>query len=96
MQENPEEPIDSNPNVPTAINKIIMKALQKDVTLRYQSATEMLGDLKKSLKNPDGDFVEELEYDNTARTQKINLNEYEEHKENANNRGKSKKEEGRH
>jgi len=39
--------------------------------------------------------VEELEYDNTARTQKINLNEYEEHKENANNRGKSKKEEGK-
>ncbi|MCI8383897.1 MAG: Stk1 family PASTA domain-containing Ser/Thr kinase [Clostridia bacterium] len=76
MQEEPEEPIEINPNVPTAINKIIMKALQKDMTLRYQSATEMLRDLKRSLKNPEGDFVEELEYDSTARTQKINLDEY--------------------
>lgn len=78
MQEEPEEPIEINPHIPVAINKIIMKALQKDTTLRYQSATEMLGDLKKSLKNPDGDFVEELEYDVTARTQKIDLDEYEE------------------
>lgn len=76
MQEEPEEPIEINTSIPVAINKIIMKALQKDATLRYQSATEMLGDLKKSLKNPDGDFVEELEYDNTARTQKININAY--------------------
>ena len=76
MQEEPEEPIEMNPNIPVAINKIIMKALQKDVTLRYQSATEMLEDLKKSLKNPEGDFVEELAYDATARTQKINLNQY--------------------
>ena len=75
MQEEPEEPIEMNPNIPVAINKIIMKALQKDVTLRYQSATEMLEDLKKSLKNPEGDFVEELAYDATARTQKINLNQ---------------------
>ena len=76
MQEEPEEPIEINPHVPVAINKIIMKALQKDTTLRYQSASEMLRDLKKSLKNPDGDFVEELEYDNTARTQKIDMDEY--------------------
>ena len=60
MQEEPEEPIEINPHIPVAINKIIMKALQKDATLRYQSASEMLSDLKKSLKNPDGDFVEEL------------------------------------
>lgn len=95
MQEEPEEPIDSNPNVPTAINKIIMKALQKDVTLRYQSATEMLGDLRKSLKNPDGDFVEELEYDSTARTQKINTDMYGEIEDIPNSRGKKGKKEGK-
>ena len=76
MQEEPVQPIEVNPNVPTAVNKIIMRALQKDTTLRYQTATEMLGDLKKALKNPDGDFVEDLEYDPTARTQVINTNEY--------------------
>ena len=76
MQEEPQEPIELNPNLPSSINKIVMKALQKDVTLRYQSATEMLVDLRKSLKNPDGDFVEELDYDATARTQKINTDMY--------------------
>ena len=76
MQEEPEEPIEVNPNIPTAVNKIIMKALQKDSTLRYQTATDMLRDLRTALKNPEGDFVEELEYDETARTQKIDTSNY--------------------
>ena len=92
MQEEPEEPIELNPNLPTSVNKIIMKAMQKDTTLRYQSATEMLRDLRKSLKDPDGDFVEEEEYDPTAKTQKINTDMYgnllDEEKE---NQGKNKK-----
>ena len=71
MQEEPEEPISLNPNLPVAINKIILKALKKDATLRYQTSTEMLKDLKAALKNPSGDFVEELEYDPSAATQKI-------------------------
>ena len=92
MQEEPEEPIEVNPNVPMAINKIIMKAMQKDTTLRYQSATEMLRDLRRSLKDPDGDFVEEEEYDPTAKTQKINTDMYgnllEDEKEKQEKRGK--------
>ncbi len=96
MQEEPEEPIEVNPKVPVAINKIIMKALQKDTTLRYQSASEMLRDLKKSLKDPDGDFIEEMEYDATARTQKINLDEYGEIEEDIpNSRSKKGKKEGK-
>lgn len=88
MQEEPEKPIDINPNIPVAINKIIMKALQKDSILRYQSATEMLVDLRKSLKNPEGDFVEEIEYDATARTQKIDMDGYSEVESKPNSRGK--------
>ena len=95
MQEEPEEPIAINPNVPTAINKMIMKALQKDATLRYQSASEMLEDLRKSLKNPDGDFVEEYEYDATARTQKINIDMYGDIEDRPNSRNKSGKKEGK-
>lgn len=76
MQEEPEEPIEVNPNVPMAVNKIIMRALQKDTTLRYQTATEMLEDLKKALKDPDGEFIDDVEYDPTARTQVINTNQY--------------------
>lgn len=95
MQEEPEEPIEINPHIPVAINKIIMKALQKDTTLRYQSASEMLRDLKKSLKNPNGDFVEELEYDSTARTQKIDLDEYGEIEDIPNSRNHKGKKEGK-
>lgn len=95
MQEEPEEPIEINSKVPVAINKIIMKALQKDTTLRYQSATEMLRDLRKSLKNPDGDFVEEIEYDNTAKTQKINTDMYGEIEDKPNSRNKKGKKEGK-
>jgi len=76
MQEEPEEPIEINPNVPVAVNKIIMRALQKDTTLRYQTASEMLEDLRKALKDPDGEFVEDVEYDPTARTQVIDRNQY--------------------
>ena len=90
MQEEPVEPIELNPNIPTALNKIIMKALQKDTSLRYQSATEMLQDLKKVLKNPNGDFVEELEYDLTAKTQKIDTNMYGDIKDKKQNRGGKK------
>ena len=91
MQEEPEEPIEINPNIPTSINKIIMKAMKKDTSLRYQTATEMLSDLKKALKNPEGDFVEE-EYDVTARTQKINTDMYGNIEESSKNRKKNKKE----
>ena len=76
MQEEPEEPIELNPNLPSAVNRIILKALKKDTTLRYQTATEMLADLRQALKNPNGDFVEDRDYDATARTQKINTDLY--------------------
>ncbi len=76
MQEEPKEPIEVNPNIPTAINKIIMKAIQKDPMLRYQTSMELLKDLKEALKNPNGDFVEDMPYDKTARTQKIGTEPY--------------------
>ena len=76
MQEEPEEPIELNPNLPSAVNRIIMKALKKDTTLRYQTATEMLADLRQALKRPNGDFVDDRDYDATARTQKINTDLY--------------------
>ena len=85
MQEEPVPPIEKNPNLPEALNKIILKALKKDPMLRYQTATELLQDLKSALKNPSGDFVEEIDYDPTARTQRISTNQYDKM---SNNRGK--------
>ena len=64
LQEQPIEPIIINPTIPQAVNKIIMKSMQKDSSLRYQNAGEMLKDLSIALKNPDADFVN---IDNTIR-----------------------------
>ena len=70
MQEKPIEPIKLNPTIPYAVNKIIMKAMEKDPNERYQSATEMLKDLSMALKNPEGDFVEQKDFTNQY-TQRI-------------------------
>ena len=91
MQEEPEEPIELNPNLPSAVNRIIMKALKKDTTLRYQSATDMLADLRKALKNPNGDFVDDRDYDATAKTQKINTDLYGNVRDEDNNKRNGKK-----
>ena len=95
MQEDPEEPIELNPNLPSAVNKIIMKALKKDTTLRYQTASEMLSDLRKALKNPDGEFVDDREYDETAKTQKINTDLYGNIEEDSKAKNKNGKKEGK-
>ncbi len=71
MQEDPKPPIELNPNIPSAVNDIIMKALRKDTNLRYQNATAMLLDLKRALKEPNGDFVDDNDYTEDFPTQRI-------------------------
>jgi serine/threonine-protein kinase len=43
--------------VPISIDKIILKCAQKKTERRYQNASELIADLKKSLVMPDEDFV---------------------------------------
>lgn len=74
MQEKPIEPIKLNPSIPYSVNKIIMKAMEKDLNLRYQSATEMLKDLNMALKDPEGDFVK-TGSNEMAYTQRIDIPE---------------------
>ena len=57
MQEKPTEPMEINKDIPKSVNDVIMKAMQKDINLRYQTATHMLRDLSKAIKNPNDDFV---------------------------------------
>jgi len=57
MQEDPVEPKEINKEIPQAVNDIVMKAMQKDPLERYQTADDMIADLSKALKDPDGDFV---------------------------------------
>ena len=77
MQEEAKPPIEVNPNVPVAVNDIIIKALRKDTNLRYQNATAMLLDLKRALKEPNGDFVDNNDYQDfpTQRISTIGLEE---------------------
>ncbi len=59
MQEAPIPPMEINENVPKAVNDIILKAMQKEPMARYNTATAMICDLARALKEPDGDFVGE-------------------------------------
>lgn len=89
MQEEAVPPIEINPNIPKSLNEIILKAMRKDTTLRYQSATEMLRDLNRALKEPDGDFVDNEEYNDTDSTRVIpTLNNEEIRTENKSNNKK--------
>ena len=84
MQEKPIEPIKLNPSIPFAVNKIIMKAMEKEISLRYQSATEMLKDLSMALKDPEGNFVkrnsDDMQYTQVIPSLNENIEEKEENK----------------
>ena len=43
--------------IPVSVDKIVLKCTQKKTDRRYQSASELIADLKKSLVMPDEDFV---------------------------------------
>lgn len=70
MQEEPIEPIKLNSSIPQAVNDIILKALKKEPAQRYETATEMLQDLRRALKEPGGDFVDN-KYNDFGATQRI-------------------------
>ena len=52
IQEEPKPPKEINPEIPEILNDIILKAMAKNTTDRYQSATELLDDLMNAKHNP--------------------------------------------
>lgn len=46
-----------NLDIPISLERIVQKAMDKKPERRYLSAAEMIGDLKRSIINPNGDFV---------------------------------------
>lgn len=46
-----------NPTIPVSVEKIILKCAQKRVDQRYQSASDVIVDLKRALITPNEDFV---------------------------------------
>jgi len=71
VQEEPVDPMKYNSSIPISVNRIILKAMQKDPNIRYQSATEMLRDLTLALKKPNEDFVVLTQRGADSPTQKI-------------------------
>lgn len=46
-----------NPEIPTSVDRIVQKCMQKKPERRYQTASELIRDLKRSIVNPEGDYV---------------------------------------
>lgn len=90
MQESPKPPIEINENIPSALNDIILKAMQKEPMARYQSATEMIRDLKRALKEPNGEFVEEEINDGLTRRMGVITDDMLDKKENNNKKKKGR------
>jgi serine/threonine protein kinase/Tfp pilus assembly protein PilF len=47
LNRDPESPVLVNPDIPSSLQNVIRRALQKDKNLRYQHAAEMLAELKQ-------------------------------------------------
>ena len=56
VQQQPQSPREINPDIPVGLEQIIMRAMQKNPSERYQSAAEMLVDLGEFGKNPNIKF----------------------------------------
>ena len=60
MQEKPVEPKELNPAIPQSLNDLIMKAMEKEPSMRYNTATEMIRDLDIILKNPEVEVAKNI------------------------------------
>ena len=73
MHEPPKSMREHRSDISKALDEVVMRALCKDATKRYQTAAEMAADLRKCITNPEGGFVkyprtpEEIEREREAR-----------------------------
>ena len=68
LQEEIHGPKELVPEIPYSTNQIVLKCTQKSPDRRYTNMAELIRDLRESLVNPDGDFVEQAKRDNIAKT----------------------------
>ncbi len=68
IQEELPSPAEYNDEIPISVEKIVLKCCQKSPDRRYQSAAELITDLKRSLITPDKDFVSLVDPDEEMHT----------------------------
>lgn len=71
IQDEMPTPREFVPEIPVSVEKIVLKCTQKSPDRRYQSMEEMIRDLKKSLINPDEDFVQLNYADEAGKTRVV-------------------------
>ncbi|MBR1821016.1 MAG: protein kinase [Clostridia bacterium] len=57
VSEEPKSMRDHQEGISKALDEVVMRALCKDASKRYQSAAEMAADLRKTISHPQGGFV---------------------------------------
>ncbi len=57
LQEEIMSPSELVPDIPYSLEQIILKCTQKNSERRYRNTDELIQDMKRSLVDPDGDFV---------------------------------------
>lgn len=68
LQEEMVAPTTYNSEIPFSLEQIIRKCMEKSPDRRYQDIGDLLADLKQSLMDPEGDFVQMVDLDSQART----------------------------
>lgn len=68
LQEEIVPPSQYVPSLPHSLEEIILKCTQKSPDRRYSTLAELINDLKRSLLDPDGDFVNLAPLSNHAQT----------------------------
>lgn len=71
IQEELPSPKEYVPEIPTSVERIVLKCCQKSPDRRYQNMGELIVDLKHSLMNPEEDFVVMNDPDMEAGTRAI-------------------------
>ncbi|KIR03426.1 Serine/threonine protein kinase PrkC, regulator of stationary phase [Lachnospiraceae bacterium TWA4] len=56
------------PMIPVSLEKIVMKCTQKKPEMRYDSALDLISDLRKALMTPNEDFVKIIRLDTSGET----------------------------
>ena len=71
IQDEMPTPREFVPEIPVSVEKIVLKCTQKSPDRRYQSMEEMIRDLKRSLINPDEDFIQLNHVDEAGKTRVV-------------------------